>query len=148
MVITTMIGREFNRDVGKAKRQAVSGPVVITSRGRAAHMLLAMEEYVALRKQDASIADILAMPKAADIEFDPPRLPGGMYQPADQTASDHRDGRREPSLPLALLQDAVTLSPEGWQTGAVAMPVAAKYACDSTMAYLRCRVTMGGLDEV
>ena len=50
-----MTGREFNRDVSKAKRQARHGPVVITSRGRAAHVLLTMEEYVALAKQDATL---------------------------------------------------------------------------------------------
>ena len=55
---------------------------MITSRGRAAHVLLTMEEYVALAKQDVSIAELLAMPEAADIDFDPPRLEAGMYRPA------------------------------------------------------------------
>ena len=55
--------------------------MVITSRGRAAHVLLAIEEYVGLTK-DASIVELPAMPEAADIEFDPPRLPDGMYRPA------------------------------------------------------------------
>ena len=82
MALTTMTGREFNRDVSKAKRLARNGPVVITSRGRAAHVLLTMEEYVALAKQDESIAEMLAMPEAADIDFDPPRLAAGMYHPA------------------------------------------------------------------
>jgi len=31
----------------------------------------------------ASIADLLAMPEAADIEFEPPRLGGGLCRPAD-----------------------------------------------------------------
>ena len=83
MAVTTMTGREFNRDVSRAKRQASEGPVVITSRGRAAHVLLTIEEYAALTKQDASIADLLAMPEAADIAFEPPRLHTGMYRPAD-----------------------------------------------------------------
>ena len=83
MAVTTMTGREFNRDVSKAKRQAKQGPVVITSRGRTAHVLLTIEEYVALTKQDASIVDLLAMPEAADIEFEPPRLHAGMCRPAD-----------------------------------------------------------------
>ena len=83
MTVTTMTGREFNRDVSKAKRQAKRGPVVITSRGRAAHVLLTIEAYASLTKQDARMADLLAMPEAAGIEFDPPRLPGGMYRPAD-----------------------------------------------------------------
>ena len=77
-----MTSREFNRDVSKAKRLARNGPVIITSRGRAAHVLLTMEEYVALAKQDESIVEMLAMPVAADIDFDPPRLAAAMYQPA------------------------------------------------------------------
>ena len=72
MAVATMTGREFNRDVSKAKRQARQGLVVITSRGRAAHVLLTIEEYVGLTKQDASIVELLAMPEAADIEFDLP----------------------------------------------------------------------------
>lgn len=83
MALITMTGREFNRDVSKAKRQARNGPVVITSRGRAAHVLLSIEEYVALTKPDASIVDLLAMPESEHIEFEPPRLGAGMYRPAD-----------------------------------------------------------------
>ena len=74
VAVTTMTGREFNRNVSKAKRLARNGPVVITSRGRAAHVLLTMEEYVALAKQDESIVEMLAMPEAADIDFDPPKV--------------------------------------------------------------------------
>ena len=82
MPITTMTGREFNRDVSKAKRQARHGPVVITSRGKAAHVLLSMEEYVALTKREANVAELLAMPEAADVDFDLPRLKAGLYRPA------------------------------------------------------------------
>ena len=77
-----MTGREFNRDVSKAKRQARHGPVVITSRGKAAHVLLTMEAYVAMTRQEASILDSLAMPEAADIDFEPPQLQTGAYRPA------------------------------------------------------------------
>ena len=83
MAVTTMTGREFNRDVSKAKRQARHGPVVITSRGRAAHVLLTIEAYMGLTGRDASIAELLAMPEAGDVEFDPPRLHAGMYRPAE-----------------------------------------------------------------
>ena len=82
MPITTMTGREFNRDVSKAKRQARHGPVVITSRGKAAHVLLSVEEYVALTQQEANIVDLLAMAEAEDIDFDPPRMRAGAYRPA------------------------------------------------------------------
>ena len=83
MPITTMTGREFNRDVSRAKRQAHEGPVVITSRGKAAHVLLTIEEYVALTQREANIVDLLAMPEAADIDFEPPRMRDGVYRPAD-----------------------------------------------------------------
>lgn len=82
MPITTMTGREFNRDVSKAKRLARQGPVVITSRGKAAHVLLTMEEYVALTQREANIVDLLAMPEAEDIDFEPPRMRDGVYRPA------------------------------------------------------------------
>ena len=83
MAVTIMRGSEFKRDVSKAKRQARHGPVVITSRGRATHVLLAIDAYMGLTGRDASIADLLAMPEAADIEFDPPRPHTGLYRPAD-----------------------------------------------------------------
>ena len=82
MPISTMTASEFNREVGRAKRQAYSGPVVVKSRGRATHVLLTMEEYVALTTpQKPNIADLLAMPEAADIDFEPPRLLAGMFRP-------------------------------------------------------------------
>ena len=71
-----------NRDVSKAKRQARHGPVVITSRGKAEHVLLSMEAYVALTRQEVGIVDSLAMPEAADVDFEPPRLQVGAYRPA------------------------------------------------------------------
>ena len=82
MPITTMTSREFNRDVSKAKRQARHGPVVITSRGKAAHVLLTVEEYVALTRQEANIVDLLAMPEVADVDFEPPRMRAGVYHAA------------------------------------------------------------------
>ena len=81
MPISTMTASEFNRQAGKAKRQASLGPVVVTSRGRATHVLLTMEEYVALTQQKPNIADLLAMPEAEDIDFEPPRLLAGVFRP-------------------------------------------------------------------
>ena len=81
MPISTMTASEFKREVGKAKRQARMGPVVVTSRGRATHVLLTMEEYVALTQQKPNIADLLAMPGAEDIDFEPPRLLTGVPGP-------------------------------------------------------------------
>ncbi len=74
MTITTLSSRELNQDVTRAKKAAKNGPVFITDRGRAAHVLLSIEEYQRLTKQRRNIADSLAMPEVADIDFDPPRL--------------------------------------------------------------------------
>ncbi len=83
MTITTLSSREFNQDASRAKKAASNGPVFITDRGRPAHVLLTIEEYRRITATQASIADLLAMPEAADIEFEPPRLGGGLCRPAD-----------------------------------------------------------------
>lgn len=82
MVITTLSSRELNQDVTRAKKAAKDGPVFITDRGRPAHVLLSFEEYQRLTKQRRNIADALAMPGVADIEFEPPRVTIGA-RPAD-----------------------------------------------------------------
>lgn len=73
MTITTISSREFNQGASEAKRAASNGPVFITDRGRPAHVLMTFAEYQRLTKQRRNIADALAMPDSADIEFEPPR---------------------------------------------------------------------------
>lgn len=82
MPITTVSSREFNQDASGAKRAASKGPVIITDRGRPAHVLLTIEAYQKLTQKTASIADLLAMPGAADVEFEPPGV-GRIARPAD-----------------------------------------------------------------
>ena len=82
MTITTVSSREFNQDASGAKRAASKGPVIITDRGRPAHVLLTIEAYQKLTQNTASIADLLAMPGVADIAFEAPRA-GRMARPAD-----------------------------------------------------------------
>lgn len=65
--------REFNQDVSKAKRAAEQGPVFITDRGTPAHVLLTIEAYQNLVDKTDSVADLLSMPKSAEIEFMPSR---------------------------------------------------------------------------
>ncbi len=74
MTITTLSSREFNQDTSRAKKAAQNGPVFITDRGKPAHVLLSIEEYRQLTGKGRSIVDMLAMPGAEDIEFDPPRI--------------------------------------------------------------------------
>jgi prevent-host-death family protein len=82
MMATTFSSREFNQDTGKAKNAAKNGPVFITDRGKPSHVLLTIEEYRKLTHTEASIADLLFMPGAADVEFYPPRL-DDVSRPAD-----------------------------------------------------------------
>lgn len=72
--MTTLTSREFNHETSKAKRAADQGPVFITDRGRPSYVLLSIEEYRRLSGAERKIADLLAMPDAQEIEFDPPRL--------------------------------------------------------------------------
>ena len=83
MAITKLSSREFNQDTGAAKKAAKKGPVFITDRGRPSHVLLTVEEYDRLTGEQKSVVDLLAMPEAADIEFEPPCLDGNLHEPAD-----------------------------------------------------------------
>jgi PHD/YefM family antitoxin component YafN of YafNO toxin-antitoxin module len=83
MTITTISSREFNQDASGAKKVARLGPVFITDRGRLAHVLLTIEEYQRITGSQTSIVELLAMPGVADIDFEPPRLSGDLYRPAD-----------------------------------------------------------------
>lgn len=82
MPITTLTSREFNQDASGAKRAARKGPVIITDRGRPAHVLLTIEAYQKLTQKSVGIADLLAMPGVADINFEAPRM-GRIARPAD-----------------------------------------------------------------
>ena len=82
MPVTTLSSREFNQDASGAKRAASKGPVIITDRGRPAHVLLTIEAYQKLTQKSARIADLLAMPGATDIDFEAPRV-GRIARPAD-----------------------------------------------------------------
>ena len=83
MAITTLSSREFNQDTSRAKKAAERGPVIITDRGRPAHVLLTIEEYRKITGKRENILDLLAMPEAAEIEFEPPRLSGDFHRPVD-----------------------------------------------------------------
>jgi prevent-host-death family protein len=77
MTITTISSRKLNQDVTSAKKAAKSGPVFITDRGKFVHVLLSIEEYRRLTKQGRNIADSLAMPGVADIDFEPQHMTMG-----------------------------------------------------------------------
>jgi prevent-host-death family protein len=80
--ITTLSSREFNQDASKAKRAADAGPVIITDRGRPAHVLLTFAEYKRITGERTRIADLLAMPGAESVELELSR-PRDIAGPAD-----------------------------------------------------------------
>jgi len=81
--ITTVSSRDFNQDVSRAKRATSKGPVIITDRGHASHVLLTIDEFQKLTGSKLNIVDLLAMPNAEDVEFNPPKLGKELFEPAD-----------------------------------------------------------------
>lgn len=73
MSITTISSREFNHDTSGAKKASHQGPVIITDRGKPAHVLLSIEEYQKLTGVGTSIVELLVMPDTPDIDFDTER---------------------------------------------------------------------------
>jgi prevent-host-death family protein len=82
MTVTTLSSREFNQDAGGAKKAAAKGPVIITDRGRPAHVLLTYDAYQALLGGGPSLLDVVAW-EGGDFDFDPPRLEGPLTRPVD-----------------------------------------------------------------
>ena len=83
MAITKLSSRDFNQNTSRAKRAAKRGPVFITDRGRPSHVLLTVEEYQRITAGQKNVSDLLAMPAAAEIEFEPPRVWGNLHEAAD-----------------------------------------------------------------
>jgi PHD/YefM family antitoxin component YafN of YafNO toxin-antitoxin module len=83
MTVTRISSREFNQDVSRAKRAADLGPVIITDRGEPAYVLLRHDAYRRLAGDGPTIRELLDQPGTEDIAFDPPRLGGGIFRPAD-----------------------------------------------------------------
>lgn len=82
MGIHYVSAKDFNRDPGRAKKAADDGAVFITNRSEPTHVLMRIEEFRRLTQPRGSLVDKLAMPDAADIYFDPPRMAPG-WKPAD-----------------------------------------------------------------
>lgn len=65
-----LTSREFNQDVSKAKRFAVSEPVFVTDRGKPTHVLLSIDAYRDFADQPANLLDLLAPPKPIQVDLD------------------------------------------------------------------------------
>ena len=82
MTITTLSSRQFNQDASKAKKAAKAGPVIITDRGRPAHVLLTFDAYRKITGGRTKIADLLAMPGIENTELEITQL-RDLARPAD-----------------------------------------------------------------
>ena len=65
----TITSRQFNQDTSGAKRAAEEGPVVITDRGRATHVLLSFEEYERVAGSGRFLETLGEPPGVADLEL-------------------------------------------------------------------------------
>lgn len=72
MTITTLTSRELNQDLGAAKRASREGPVIITDRGKPAHVLLTIEAYEQLTAQHTTLVEALAQPGLSGLDLDAP----------------------------------------------------------------------------
>jgi len=72
--MSTLSSREFNQDTGRAKKEALDGPVYITDRGKPAFVLLSYDEYKSMTPQSTSIGEMLSMDGIEDIDFSPAKL--------------------------------------------------------------------------
>lgn len=81
MPVLTVTSREFNQDVTRAKRAAEKGPVLITDRGKPAHVLLSIREFRRLSGRRRNLLESVSMPGLSGIDLDPPRS-GQMPRPA------------------------------------------------------------------
>ena len=82
----TVSSREFNQDVGGAKRAASREPVFITVRGKPSHVLLSIEQFRALTHTDESALEEARRINSAcptNFDWEPPRLLTGLPQSAD-----------------------------------------------------------------
>jgi prevent-host-death family protein len=73
-MVTTLSSREFNQDTGKAKKASEAGPVVITDRGKPAHVLMTFSDYQRVIGKRKNILDLVGMKGAGDIEFEPAKI--------------------------------------------------------------------------
>jgi hypothetical protein len=64
----TISSREFNQDVGGAKRAASAEPVFVTDRGKPTHVLMSFEAFLQITGETSSIADLLAVSDAAEVD--------------------------------------------------------------------------------
>jgi len=69
----TFTSRDFNRDPGRIKRAAQSGPVFITDRNKPSLVVLAIKDYERLASLGTSLLNVLMPDDDQDFEFEAPK---------------------------------------------------------------------------
>ncbi|KQV80905.1 prevent-host-death protein [Massilia sp. Root351] len=71
MGATKLTSKEFDPDAGQARKPASEEPVFICKHGKPAYVLMSIAEFQRITSGGRTIADLLYMPEAAelDIEF-------------------------------------------------------------------------------
>ena len=75
--------RQYSQDSSGVVRAANKEPVFLTNRGKTTHVLLSIKDYEKLKGGPKSIVDMLRHPESDHIDFDPPKLQGPLFIPAD-----------------------------------------------------------------
>ncbi len=70
---TTISSREFNHNLGGAKKAAYKGPVFITDRGEPSHVLMTYQDYSRIACEECGIVEALSMKGLSGVEFEPGR---------------------------------------------------------------------------
>lgn len=70
MRTTIISSRDFNQDRSRAKKATLEGPFFITDRGRAAHVLLSIEDSQRSTLGKQNITDLLGMPGVEEVELE------------------------------------------------------------------------------
>jgi prevent-host-death family protein len=64
----TFTAREYNQDASRVKRAAKDGPVIITERGKPAHVLMTMATYERLRSRGKGKAPLVEFLEGLDLD--------------------------------------------------------------------------------
>lgn len=67
--MTVLSSRKFNQQLNLAQKAANDGPVIITDRGKPAHVLMSFETYQRLTADHRKITDLLSMDDPCELEL-------------------------------------------------------------------------------
>ena len=81
--MSIMSMRQHSQDLSGAVKAANKEPVFLTNRGKTTHVLLSIKDYEKLKGKPMSIVEMLRHPESDHIDFDPPKLEGPLFIPAD-----------------------------------------------------------------